>query len=110
MLAMAGQRVLAFAGIGRPPKFFATLEQAGVVLAHTAAFADHHVYRASELAGLRALAAAQRAALVTTTKDYARVALADRAGVIAARISLQWDDPDAIESLLNSVSPVNDVS
>ena len=44
MLALAGHRVLAFAGIGRPAKFFATLEQAGIVLAETASFADHHVF------------------------------------------------------------------
>src|SRR5512133_1094786 len=42
--ALAGRRVLAFAGIGDPQKFFATLAEAGVALAATRSFADHHRY------------------------------------------------------------------
>jgi len=49
---LAGRRCLAFAGIGRPDKFFATLAEAGAVIAATRPFPDHHRYRAGELATL----------------------------------------------------------
>ncbi len=41
---LAGRRVLAFAGIGDPEKFFATLAEAGIAPAGTRSFPDHHRY------------------------------------------------------------------
>ncbi|MEQ1438628.1 tetraacyldisaccharide 4'-kinase [Fontimonas sp. SYSU GA230001] len=47
--SFAGQAVHAVAGIGHPPRFFAALRAAGLlVIEH--AFADHHRYRATDLA------------------------------------------------------------
>ncbi len=49
--ALGGGRVLAFAGIGDPEKFFATLSDAGVAVAATRSFPDHHRYHARGGAG-----------------------------------------------------------
>ena len=46
--ALGGGRALAFAGIGDPEKFFATLAAAGIAVAARRAFADHHRYSPSE--------------------------------------------------------------
>src|SRR6185295_6477230 len=62
---LAGQRVLAFAGIGRPDKFFTTLAETGATIAARRAFADHHRYTAPELATLLDTAARLRAIPVT---------------------------------------------
>lgn len=63
---LAGQRVHAIAGIGRPERLFATLEAAGVeVVRH--AFPDHHRYRAAELRFDDALP------IVTTDKDAVKL-------------------------------------
>jgi tetraacyldisaccharide 4'-kinase len=97
---LAGARVLAFAGIGRPQKFFATLAEAGVVLAGTRAFPDHHAYRAVELAALTRDAAAAGATLVTTPKDAVRLPPAFRAQVAVASVTLEWADEAALEQLL----------
>jgi tetraacyldisaccharide 4'-kinase len=70
---LAGAPVLAFAGIGRPEKFFATLEEAGARLVGRRAFADHHPYRMRDLRELRREARALGAILVTTEKDAARL-------------------------------------
>jgi tetraacyldisaccharide 4'-kinase len=71
--ALAGQKVVAFAGIGRPEKFFATLAGSGAEIVARKPFGDHHRYGAGDLDALRRLAAAQDARLVTTEKDFARL-------------------------------------
>jgi tetraacyldisaccharide 4'-kinase len=98
-----GRRYLAFAGIGRPEKFFAGLRAAGVSLAGARAFADHHPYAADELAGLAAEAEAAGALLLTTPKDMARLPAAQRRGIVVAGVRLAWSDETAIDSLLEQV-------
>ena len=70
---LAGKRAVAFAGIGRPGKFFATLEEAGVEIAEAFAFDDHHTLDADEIELLRKTAQEHDAILVTTEKDFVRV-------------------------------------
>ena len=65
--------VLAFAGIGRPSKFFTTLRHAGANLVHQLAFADHHPYSEADLTRLQEDAARLGAVLMTTKKDWVRL-------------------------------------
>jgi len=74
LAVLQGRKVLAFAGIGDPEKFFVTLAASGVELAERKAFPDHHRYRKDEAAGLIARAETQGLTLVTTEKDAARMA------------------------------------
>lgn len=71
--ALRGRQLHAFAGIGDPEKFFATLAGAGLDVAARQAFADHHRYRAAEAGALLARAARDGLTLVTTEKDLARL-------------------------------------
>lgn len=71
--ALAEKRVLAFAGIGDPDKFFATVEDAGIAVAIRRDFPDHHRYRADEAAALLAEAEREMLTLLTTEKDLARL-------------------------------------
>lgn len=68
-----GQKVLAFAGIGRPEKFFETLSACGAIVEEARAFADHHPYTKSDLDDLRRTATARGLQLVTTEKDLVRI-------------------------------------
>ena len=74
--AFAGRRAVAFAGIGRPEKFFDTLHNLGCELVGRHAFADHHRYRDHELLLLADKADKLNASLVTTAKDMVRVSKA----------------------------------
>lgn len=102
--AMKGRRVLAFAGIGRPRKFFDTLAAVGADVAETAAFPDHHPFTAAELTALRKRAADLGAELATTEKDRVRLppalppALRDAVAVLP--VNLLWDDESALDALL----------
>lgn len=78
--ALAGERVIAFAGIGMPEKFFRMLETLGARVIATRSFADHHAYRPREIARLQARARAEGAMLVTTEKDFVRLPPASGGG------------------------------
>jgi tetraacyldisaccharide 4'-kinase len=73
-LRMLGAKVVAFAGIGRPQKFFDSLEDCGARLVARHAFPDHHPYRLHDILGLQRQAGALDALLVTTEKDMVKVA------------------------------------
>ncbi|MBB4196715.1 tetraacyldisaccharide 4'-kinase [Rhodoblastus sphagnicola] len=73
-LHVLGAKVVAFAGIGRPGKFFASLEGCGARIVSRHAFPDHHPYRAAEIVALQRRAAAQDALLLTTEKDMVKIA------------------------------------
>jgi len=95
-----GQTLIAFAGIGRPDKFFATLRVQGAELLETRAFADHHVYSVAEIATLKDHARESGARLITTEKDYVRLNADDRSNIDTLPVRAVFDDPAAIERLL----------
>ncbi|MBX9699140.1 MAG: tetraacyldisaccharide 4'-kinase [Acetobacteraceae bacterium] len=97
---LAGQPVLAFCGIANPRKFFATLQEAGAVLAGRQAYADHYPYDEGDLRELVAEADSLRAILVTTRKDFVRIPPAFRARVTVVTVTLAWEEPARIEALL----------
>jgi 3-deoxy-D-manno-octulosonic-acid transferase len=101
--ALAGQRVLAFAGIGRPEKFFAMLREAGIAVASCRGFADHHRYSEPELRRLLTEADRLGALPVTTPKDAVRLPAPLRTSVRVVGMRLVWSDPSAIEALLAEV-------
>jgi tetraacyldisaccharide 4'-kinase len=96
-----GRPMLAFAGIARPDKFFESLEAAGAAIAARRAFPDHHIYRDGELRGLLAEAARLGAVPVTTPKDAVRLAPPFAGQVRAIGVTLVWDEPAAIDMLLD---------
>ena len=92
---LAGKRVVAFAGIGRPQKFFESLREVGAVLVAERAFPDHHPFRDSELAMLVAQAERAGAVLVTTEKDRVRLPaeFADRVSTLNVTLSFEDGAP-----------------
>ena len=77
--ALRGKRVLAFAGIGDPARFFRTLRANGIEVVLERAFADHHPFSESQIETLRNEARRNALTLVTTEKDLAR--LRERGGL-----------------------------
>jgi tetraacyldisaccharide 4'-kinase len=102
---LAGRRVLAFAGIGDPEKFFATLAEAGIALAGTRSFPDHHRYTSAEAGALCNEAERDGLVLVTTEKDLARLSGEDQLKQLAGRakalpVTLAFADEALFKSLL----------
>lgn len=96
----AGRSLFAFAGIGRPEKFFATLRGIDARVVATRAFPDHHPYTAAEIDALRRAADQAGAQLVTTKKDIVRLPPAMRSGIAVLEVEVRWADPAALERLM----------
>ncbi len=94
------QRVIAFAGIGRPHRFFNLLEAHGFETAKRFAFPDHHRFGNAELSQLRRAATSAGAALITTEKDLARLAPRDREGILTLPVEMRINDPQALTQRL----------
>jgi tetraacyldisaccharide 4'-kinase len=103
--ALGGGRVLAFAGIGDPKKFFWTLTDAGIAVAAVRSFPDHHRYSAAEAEELSQDADREGLVLVTTEKDHVRLAGDERLAELAAHahplpVTLAIDDEDELRRLV----------
>jgi tetraacyldisaccharide 4'-kinase len=96
--------VLAFAGIGRPEKFFASAKTLGLNIRETIAFPDHHAYTAQDETRLAGAAAAQNAALITTAKDAVKLSPAFRAQCHVVTVSLSWADEPAFTQQLQKIT------
>ena len=97
------QRVIAFAGIGRPEKFFDMLRGAGFDIAEQIGFPDHHRFSAAELGVLTKQAAREKARLICTEKDYMRLPEDFRADVLTLPVAMRINDPDGLKQRLMSV-------
>lgn len=98
------RKVMAFAGIGRPQKFFNMLAAYGAQLVGSTPFPDHHIYSANELRDLASRAAYAGAALVTTQKDYVRIPPESRRGIVPVPVRIQFDDSSKLDSLLDRLT------
>jgi tetraacyldisaccharide 4'-kinase len=107
--ALHGRSLFAFAGIGRPEKFFQTLRAFGGIVIAAQSFPDHHPFTASELTKLKSTAQAARALLVTTEKDYVRLDSGLRQNVLPVAVHAVFTDEDAVTRLLDRLMPSSNV-
>jgi tetraacyldisaccharide 4'-kinase len=100
--ALRGNRVLAFAGIGDPERFFATLRASHIDVVLTRSFADHHRFTADEINQLVEQARAASLTLVTTEKDLVRLdgGTAETAGIRSLPVRLVFDDETVLRHFM----------
>jgi tetraacyldisaccharide 4'-kinase len=98
--SLARRPVIAFAGIGRPEKFFRSVLALGAELVDTHSYPDHHVYSSHDITALLGQTSATGAKLVTTAKDYVKLPPPLRAACLVVQARLAWEDEAAWEALL----------
>ena len=100
--------VVAFAGIGVPDRFFATLAALGANVVAKVPFPDHHAFTSADAGRLLDLARTRGATLVTTEKDRVRLAGGDgplaelhaQARALPIRLQLETRDESRLVALI----------
>ena len=91
---------VAFAGIGRPEKFYASMRELGFNLVETVDFPDHHRYTAAELNRLIDKARSKDALLFTTAKDFVKIPTQMQKYFRVLEIEIRWEDEAALSKFI----------
>jgi tetraacyldisaccharide 4'-kinase len=97
---LIGREVVAFAGIARPEKFYATLRRVGAQIVMTRDFADHHPFTPREIEALIEEAGRRNAILATTEKDLVRLSARHARAVVTLPVTLRFEEPGQVQRML----------
>jgi tetraacyldisaccharide 4'-kinase len=97
---LIGREVVAFAGIARPEKFYATLRRVGAQIVMTRNFADHHPYTPREIEALIEEAGRRSALLATTEKDLVRLDARHALAIMTLPVTLRFEEPGVVQRML----------
>ncbi|MGB0908030.1 MAG: tetraacyldisaccharide 4'-kinase [Maricaulaceae bacterium] len=96
-------KLFAFAGIGRPNKFFDSLRRHGGDIVEEIPYSDHHKYSDADIESLFMLASEYNAGLITTEKDYVRLPKGYRRGITPWPVSVVFEDELTLRQLLHPI-------
>lgn len=94
------RKVIAFAGIGRPDKFYQSLRELQFEIMETIDFPDHHFYNEKELNNLIKKAQENSCTLITTAKDLVKIPAFLRANFKVLEIDIVWEDEQSLTDFI----------
>jgi len=95
---------IAFCGIGRPEKFFISLQESGVNIIAKFSYADHHQYQEREIIKMINLAKKNNTSLVTTKKDWVRLNKVYQEQIEYLDIKVEFENVDVLRDKLIKLS------
>lgn len=100
---LPARRLIGFAGIARPEKFYDTLRALGADVEDFFPYPDHHVFSEDDLSVMARIAAERGATLITTEKDLVRLAPTWRARVATLPVRVRFEDEATLDALLQPI-------
>lgn len=94
------KEIIAFAGIGRPDKFYTSLEEVGFNLMKKIDFPDHHYYNEEELNQIITKAQTLGTDIYTTSKDFVKIPIELRPHFRVLEITIQWEDEEKLANFI----------
>lgn len=98
---ISGSKIIAFAGIGRPEKFYLSLKELGLELVKTIDFPDHHFYTSQELQDLIKQAKDNNYTLITTAKDFVKIPQNLQSNFHVLEIEIQWQNKKELQEFIS---------
>ena len=99
---LENNRVVAFAGIGRPQKFYTSLQELGIEIIKTFDFPDHHYYTNDELQNILDIAKENKAQAITTSKDFVKIPNSLKEHFKVLNIGIQWEKTEELQEFIVS--------
>ena len=100
---ITNKKVVAFAGIGRPEKFYKSLSEIGFDVMETFDFPDHHYYNTKELNNIIFKAQKYRADIYTTEKDFVKIPRELQANFKVLEIKINWGYDQKLKDFLSAM-------
>ncbi len=98
-----GQKIVAFAGIAYPEKFFNSLKDQGANIIKEISYPDHHIYNENDMLSLVETANKNQSILVSTKKDYVRIPKSYRSLVNTLEGEIIFKDEQLLREILSNV-------
>lgn len=98
--ATNNKKVLAFAGIGHPQKFYDSLMRCGLTIFKVQNFPDHHFYTKTELQNLIQTAQKHDLDIYTTSKDYVKIPPELKKYFKVLEIKIKWKEPSKLKQFI----------
>ncbi len=96
----SNKKVIAFAGIGNPQKFYNSLTECGFEIIKSYDYPDHHYYTEAELKKLISQAQQNNALLYTTSKDFVKIPSHLQKHFKVLEITIQWENPQDLTNFI----------
>ena len=93
------KRVIAFAGIGHPNKFFDSIKLLGAIPIKCISCPNHYHFNLTFIESLLSEAKDKNAALVTTEKDFIRLPNQIKENIIVIKIDVEFNCSETLELL-----------
>jgi len=98
-----GKKIIAFAGIAYPEKFFNSLREQGAKIIREITYPDHHIYDENDLLSLAEIANKNQSILVSTQKDFVRIPKSYRSLVNTLEGKIFFEKEDIIKEILTNI-------
>ena len=95
------KNIVAFAGIGRPQKFYDSLKKCGLNIVKTFDFPDHHLYKNDDIKKIVETAEDLGAEIFTTSKDFVKIPYIYKSKINELKIGIKWKNENKLIDFLS---------